>query len=80
MTTAIIVPSREIIEYSKIIVNALTLIAGLAWNSAFQKTFESIEALHLYGPWIYAFLITLLCIFIIACIRAFLIKYFSSSL
>jgi len=40
-----------------LIITSLSLVAALAWNSAFQNFFEKNKYLN-RGPWIYAVLIT----------------------
>lgn len=41
-----------------LIVTSLSLVAALAWNSAFQNFFEKNKYLNNKGPWIYAILVT----------------------
>jgi hypothetical protein len=38
---------------------ALTLVVALAWNNAFTEYFKSHPNLQALGPWLYAFVITL---------------------
>ena len=48
-------------------INSFSFITALAWNSAFQATFESISELNLIGPWVYALFITLICVCVTKC-------------
>jgi|TARA_B110000971_G_scaffold17261_1_gene15963 hypothetical protein len=41
----------------------LTLVIALAWNNAFSELFKSIPVLQLYGPWVYAFVLTIVVVF-----------------
>lgn len=50
-------------EIKKLIISALSLVAALAWNEAFQKLFSRFNpkgTMGIYGPWIYAFVITII--------------------
>ena len=53
--------------YIKVFISSFSFVTALAWNSAFQTTFESISELNLIGPWIYALVITFICVFITKC-------------
>ena len=44
----------------QIILNALSLVVALAWNTAFSNYFQSQKWLKVYGPWIYAISITVI--------------------
>ena len=61
-------------EYTKVLIHSLTFVAALAWNSAFQKTFELMSSLELIGPWIYAILVSLICVGITVCCKRFLVE------
>jgi hypothetical protein len=52
-------------DYYQFIVAALSLVVALSWNSAFQNFFQQNKYLHLYGPWAYALLVTLIVIIIV---------------
>ena len=45
-------------DYLEYLVGAASFIVALAWNSAFQKYFETSKFLQSKGPWIYAITIT----------------------
>jgi hypothetical protein len=49
-------------KFSVLITGALGLVAALAWNSAIQKWFESHPLLAAGGPWLYAFVVTLIAV------------------
>lgn len=53
--------------YLKVFINSFSFITALAWNSAFQKTFERMSELSLLGPWIYALVITFICVCVTKC-------------
>jgi hypothetical protein len=57
-------------EYIKLILNSLSLVSALAWNTAFQYLFDSME-FTVWGPWIYAASISLLTIIAIQLSRGF---------
>ena len=61
--------NNTINDVSKLIMNALSFVTALAWNSAFQNYFEKNTNLSSHGPWIYAILITLIVIGITMVIR-----------
>lgn len=44
---------------------ALTLVVALAWNSAFSQFFKNTPGLKDLGPWLYAFIVTALVIFLL---------------
>jgi hypothetical protein len=44
---------------------AVILVAALAWNSAFQSTFERVSWLHRFGPWVYAIVVTILAVLLV---------------
>lgn len=44
---------------------ALTLVVALAWNNAFSGFFKSTPGLKDLGPWLYAFIVTALVIFLL---------------
>ena len=48
-----------------LIIGALTLVAGLAWNDAFKHLFNNSKYLNKFGPWVYAILVTVIVILII---------------
>ena len=48
-----------------IILNALSLIVALAWNSAFDQYFKSRPALKSHGPWMYAIAVTIIVVVIL---------------
>ena len=53
-------------EFKTIILNALIVVAGLAWNEAFRKFFDSFKITQRYGMFVYAVLLTcIVCIVII---------------
>lgn len=54
--------NNTVTSISKLIVNALSFVTALAWNSAFQSYFDNNPYLSSHGPWIYAILITLIVI------------------
>ena len=58
--------------YVKVFINSFSFITALAWNSAFQATFESISELNLIGPWVYALFITLICVCVTKCTKKIL--------
>ena len=43
---------------------ALTLVVALAWNNAFTEYFKNNPSLKALGPWLYAFFITALVVFL----------------
>ena len=45
--------------------SAMALVVALAWNEAFKDLFESNKELKKYGPWVYAILVTLICVLVI---------------
>tara|TARA_B100001989_G_scaffold237869_1_gene200823 strand:+ start:423 stop:650 length:228 start_codon:yes stop_codon:yes gene_type:complete len=53
--------------YVKVFINSFSFITALAWNSAFQTTFERMSELNLIGPWVYALVITFICVCITKC-------------
>ena len=54
-------PNQNIYKNIKtLIISALTFVAALAWNSAFQNFFERNKLLNKGGPWIYACAITII--------------------
>ena len=42
------------------VATALTVVVGLAWNNAFTDMFSRVEWMRRWGPFVYAFLITLI--------------------
>lgn len=62
-------------DYIQFTVTALSLVAALSWNSAFQKYFEENEYLKTKGPWIYAFSCTLFIFSIITFLNFLKDKY-----
>ncbi len=60
------------LETAKIVRHSLAWVCGLAWNSAFQTTFENVEFLSVCGPWAYAFLITVFSVGVIGCLNRWL--------
>ena len=48
-----------------LVIGSLSLVAALAWNSAFQSYFQSKEELRKRGPWFYAFSVTIVAIILI---------------
>tara|TARA_Y100000389_G_C17349400_1_gene457611 strand:+ start:200 stop:550 length:351 start_codon:yes stop_codon:yes gene_type:complete len=42
----------------------LILVVALAWNNAFSELFKNNPSLQLHGPWVYAFVITILVVFL----------------
>jgi len=48
-----------------LLVTALSLVAALAWNSAFQTFFQNTKYLKHRGPWIYAIVVTIVAILLI---------------
>ena len=61
-------------EYTKLFIHGLTFVSALGWNSAFQKTFEEMNSLSLIGPWLYAVVISLVCVGITVCFKKFLVE------
>jgi len=53
-------------EMDSLIISALGVITALAWNTAFQNFFDSKPLLKKYGPWIYAIVVTIIAILIVA--------------
>ena len=53
-------------EMDSLIISALGVITALAWNTAFQKFFDSKPLLKKNGPWIYAIVVTIIAILIVA--------------
>ncbi len=45
-------------ETKTLLVASIAFIPALAWNSAFQNTFEHVPLLKMGGPWIYAIFVT----------------------
>ena len=73
-TKTIVLKTREEItlsgvETAKIIAHSLGWVCGLAWNAAFQSVFDKFEFLSVYGPWVYAFLVTIFSVGAIRCLR-----------
>lgn len=54
-----------VLKISTLIISSISLVAALAWNSAFQKYFNSKKELKQYGPWFYAIFITIIAIIIV---------------
>jgi len=56
----------EVVEkLSVLITGAFGLVAALAWNDAIKSLFQEGAPLYFmaaYGPWVYAFLVTLLAV------------------
>lgn len=61
-------------EYTKLFINGLTFVSALGWNSAFQKTFEEMHSLALVGPWLYAIVISLVCVGVTVCFKKLLVE------
>ena len=47
------------------ILAALSMVAALAWNSAFQHLFQDNKLLKKGGPWVYAVAVTLICVIVL---------------
>ena len=45
-------------ETKTLLIASIAFIPALAWNSAFQNTFEHVPLLKMGGPWIYAIFVT----------------------
>ncbi len=45
-------------ETKTLLIAAVAFIPALAWNSAFQNTFEHVPLLKMGGPWVYAIFVT----------------------
>lgn len=58
-------------EMDSLIISALGVITALAWNTAFQNFFDSKPLLKKYGPWIYAVVVTIIAILIVAFLEKF---------
>ena len=41
---------------------AMGMVTALAWNSAFKQFFDSHPVLKSYGPWVYAFIVTIIAV------------------
>ena len=50
---------------------ALTLVVALAWNSAFSGFFKNTPGLKDLGPWLYAFIVTALVVFLLLQLNKF---------
>lgn len=60
---------KEILnEFVKLMLGALAMISALAWNDAFRNFFQQYPSLKTYGPWVYAIVVTLLVIILMATI------------
>ena len=57
--------NKIISETKKLILAALSMVAALAWNSAFQHLFQDSKILKKGGPWIYAVAVTLICVIVL---------------
>ena len=62
-------------DYQDYVFGALTLMAAISWQSAFQELFDSIGWLHAGGPWLYAILLTLLIVFTTNTVREYQYKW-----
>ena len=49
-------------KFSKSFLTAMSLVVALAWNEAFKSTINMYPYLKKWGPWVYAFIITILSI------------------
>ena len=55
------------IEFLQVLIGALTVVAGLAWNNAFLDFFQRVPWLSQFGPFLYAIALTILvCVLILA--------------
>ena len=55
------------IEFLQVLIGALTVVAGLAWNNAFLDFFQQVPWLSRIGPFLYATALTaLVCVLILA--------------
>ena len=50
--------------FQTLLITSLSFVTALAWNSAFQNSFERIPFLKVGGPWVYAILLTLMVIIV----------------
>ena len=57
--------NKIISETKKLILAALSMVAALAWNSAFQHLFQDYKILKKGGPWVYAVAVTLICVIVL---------------
>tara|TARA_B100001094_G_scaffold327391_1_gene385513 strand:+ start:973 stop:1332 length:360 start_codon:yes stop_codon:yes gene_type:complete len=53
---------------------ALTLVVALAWNNAFTEYFKNNPSLKALGPWLYAFFITALVVFLMIALAKLRVK------
>ena len=58
------------LETRKLIIGSLALVSALAWNSAFQNFFKNNKFLKKGGPWIYAMIVTSICVITIFIIKS----------
>ena len=60
---------KMINEVSNLSISSLGMVSALAWNEAFISLFKQYPLLKIYGPWIYAILITMLTVFLVGLIN-----------
>ena len=54
------------VQFVQVVIGALTVVAGLAWNNAFLDMFEKVPWMSRFGPFVYAIILTLLvCILLV---------------
>jgi hypothetical protein len=53
---------------------ALTLVVALAWNNAFTEYFKNNPSLKALGPWLYAFFITGVVVFLMIALAKIRVK------
>ena len=59
-------------EISKLIITALGFVTALAWNDAFQNFFKKNCYLNVFGPWVYAILITFITVISVIYLKKFM--------
>lgn len=52
--------SQHLVEVWKQLYTALILVVALAWNEAIKSLFDLYPKLKLYGPWVYAIVVTII--------------------
>jgi hypothetical protein len=57
---------------AQIVTTSASVVAGLAWNEAFQVTFKEIPDLRIAGPWVYAPCVTFLALLLAYLMRNYL--------
>lgn len=75
-TEAFVVRNRRLVAAKSAEIAAMSLawVAALAWNSAFQTTFDNVANLRNVGPWAYAVVITAITVGGVILLESFIVK------